>query len=75
MLCKHHLSKMNISHSLCNILNCYKFQIGILAQIESFQEHLAELASIKSAGQYHLLKQIVFLNPFLAQFTRWRMIL
>ena len=51
---------MNISHSLCNILNCHQFRIDILAHIESFQEYLAELTSIKLARQSHVLKQKVF---------------
>ena len=55
---------MNISHSLCNILNSHQFQIDILAHIECFQEYLAELTSIKLALQCHLLKQIVFKLAF-----------
>ena len=52
--------RMNISHSLCNILNCHQFRIFILAHIESFQEYLGEMISMKSAREYHLLKQIAF---------------
>ena len=35
-----------------------------IAHFESFLEYLAELTSIKSARQYHLLKQIVFKPVF-----------